>query len=120
MQNFLQLALSIPFLFIASLFFGPFIRDLVPLHGFLFLFQVFAIVSFGFMFWMWLLTIYRAAEVAAFSFLSPLFGILLGWLILGERVTAPILLAGGLVAAGLLLINRPAPGDKKAQVPQKV
>ena len=106
MQNFLQLAFSIPFLFLAAMFFGPFIREFVPLHGWLFAFQVLAIVSFGFMFWMWLLTIYRAAEVAAFSFLSPLFGILLGWLILGEQVSSSILIAGGMVAMGLVLINR--------------
>ena len=108
-QNFLQLAVSTPILLLAAPFFGPFIREFETIHIYLFAFQVIAVVSFGFLFWMWLLTIYRAAEVAAFSFLSPLFGIMLGWLILGERAGLPLLFAGGLVAAGLLLINRPAP-----------
>jgi drug/metabolite transporter (DMT)-like permease len=44
--------------------------------------------------------------VASFSFLSPVFAVLLGWLILGEQVGISIWAALGLVAAGLLLINR--------------
>ena len=105
MQNFLQLVWSIPFLMLAAPLFGPFVRDLAPIHFGYMLFQIVAIVSFGFLFWIWLLTIYRAAEVAAFSFLSPIFGILLGWLLLGEQVPASTLVAGAMVALGLVLIN---------------
>jgi len=50
-----------------------------------------------------------ASGVASFSFLSPIFGILLGWLLLGEEVGLSILIAGAMVAAGLVLINRPRP-----------
>jgi len=45
--------------------------------------------------------------VAAFSFLSPVFGILLGWALLGEAVGVSILFSGALVAVGLALISRP-------------
>ncbi len=63
----------------------------------------------GFLFWIWLLSIYPASSVASFSFLSPIFGILLGWLLLGEHAGVSIFAAGALVAAGILLINRPKP-----------
>ena len=66
------------------------------------------IVSAGFLLWLWLLSIYPAASVAAFSFLSPVFGVLLGWLLLGERIGPGIAAALTLVVAGLILINRPA------------
>ncbi len=109
MQNFWQLAVSAPILLLAALCFGPFVRDFAPVLLWGVAFQIVLIVSAGFLFWMWLLTIYRASDVAAFSFLSPIFGIVLGWLMLGEEVGASILFSGALVAVGLVLINRPAP-----------
>ena len=113
MQNFWQLSVSAPILFVAALWFGPFVRVLEPIHIWGLAFQIFVIVSAGFLFWIWLLTIYRAADVAAFSFLSPVFGILLGWALLGEDIGPSILIAGALVAIGIILINRPAPTAAK-------
>ena len=43
--------------------------------------------------WLWLLSIYPAASVAAFSFLSPIFGVFFGWAFLDEKLGAPILVA---------------------------
>lgn len=63
-------------------------------------------VAIAFLFWFWLMSIYPASSVASFSFLSPVFSVLLGWLILGERVGPSIWGALGLVALGLVLINR--------------
>ncbi|WP_299731409.1 DMT family transporter [uncultured Tateyamaria sp.] len=105
-QLFWQLLVSAPLLLIAALFFGDLIRDLQPLHVAGLIYQILAIASFGFLFWFWLLKIYPASGVASFSFLSPVFSVLLGWLILGEQVGLSIWLALGLVAAGLVLINR--------------
>jgi drug/metabolite transporter (DMT)-like permease len=65
-------------------------------------------VTAGFSFWLWLLSIYPPASVAAFSFLAPVFGVLLGWWLLDEPLGAPIIVALVLVCAGLVLINRPA------------
>lgn len=109
-----QVAVSAPILFIAAPFFGPFIRDLQPIHLAGLGFQIVVVVTLGFAFWLWLLTIYPAASVAAFSFLSPIFGVLFGWALLGEQVGPPIIIALALVALGLYLINRPT------HVPQKV
>jgi uncharacterized membrane protein len=108
-----QLVVSAPILLAAAVFFGPFLRDPVadPLGGLGF--QIVAVVSAGFLFWFWLLTIYPASSVAAFAFLSPIFGVGLGWLILGEPVGPGILVALVLVCAGLVLINRPAPNPNR-------
>ncbi len=116
MQNFWQLAVSAPILLGAAMFFGPLIRDLQPIHLWGLAFQIVVVAGAGFLFWIWLLSIYPTSSVASFSFLSPIFGILLGWLLLGEQAGASIFAAGGLVAAGIVLINRPRP----RQVPQKV
>lgn len=56
--------------------------------------------------WMWMLGRYPVTKVAVFVFLTPLFALLFGSLVLGEAVTATLLLALGLVAAGIVLVNR--------------
>ena len=101
---------SAPILLVASLFFGPFLRDPTMLHVAGLGFQIVAVVTAGFLLWFWLLSIYPASGVASFSFLSPVFSVLLGWLLLGERISASIWAALLLVALGILLINRPRRG----------
>lgn len=117
MQLLWMVAVSAPILILAAPAFGPLVRALEPVHLWGLAFQAIVVVSAGFLFWLWLLTIYPAAGVASFSFLSPIFGLGFGWLLLDEPVSPTILGAAALVAVGLVLINRrPAP----PQVPQKV
>ena len=109
-----QVGVSAPILLIAALFFGPLIRDLAPIHIAGLLFQIIIVVSAGFIFWLWLLSIYPASGVASFSFLSPVLAVGLGWLMLGEEVGANLIAALGLVALGILLINRPPRSRKRS------
>ncbi len=105
-QLFMQLLVSTPLMLVAALFFGDLIRDLQPIHVAGLAYQIIAVASFGFLFWFFLLKVYPASGVASFSFLSPVFSVLLGWLILSEQIALSIWLALALVAAGLFLINR--------------
>ncbi len=107
MQLMWQVAISAPILLIASLFYGELIRDLAPIHIWGVAFQIVVVVSAGFIFWLWLLSIYPASGVASFSFLSPVLSVGLGWLLLDEVVGINLLGALVLVAIGILLINRP-------------
>ncbi|MFY0691551.1 MAG: DMT family transporter [Paracoccaceae bacterium] len=116
LQMFYQVLISAPILLLASLFFGPLIRALEPVHLLGLTFQIVIVVSAGFVVWMWLLSVYPAANVASFSFLSPVLGVLLGWALLGETISVSILGALCCVGLGIILVNRP-PRD---QVPQKV
>ncbi|MDP5086116.1 MAG: DMT family transporter [Yoonia sp.] len=102
-----QVGVSAPILLVAAVFFGPLIRDLAPIHIAGLLFQIVVVVSAGFIFWLWLLSIYPASGVASFSFLSPVLTVGLGWLLLGEEVGPTLIAALILVAIGILLINRP-------------
>lgn len=108
MQLIWQVGISAPVLLILSLFFGDLVRDLAPIHLWGLAFQIVVVVSAGFLFWLWLLSIYPASGVASFSFLSPVFGVLLGWLLLGEALAPSLLVSLALVVAGIILINRPA------------
>ena len=107
MQLFWMVLVSGPLLLLAAPFFGPLIRELQPQHIAWLLFQASVVVAGGFITWLWLLSVYPAPTVASFSFLTPILAIALGALIFGETVTWAILAAAALVAAGIVLINRP-------------
>jgi drug/metabolite transporter (DMT)-like permease len=56
--------------------------------------------------WMWLLAHYPATRLGAFTFLTPLFALVIGALWLGEAVTPALLIALATVAVGIVLVNR--------------
>ena len=105
-QLMFQVAMSTPILLGAALISGDLLRDPQPIHYAGLLFQIVTVASLGFLLWFWLLTIYPASSVASFSFLSPIFAVILGWLLLGENVSARVWAALLLVSTGIYLINR--------------
>lgn len=58
--------------------------------------------------WFWLLRRYRASQLGAFAFLTPLFGVVLGVVLLGESLEPPFVAGGVLVLAGIGLVSGPA------------
>ncbi len=69
-------------------------------------YQTFAIAFASYLAWFWLLTRYPASEMHAFTFWTPLLGLAAGGLLLGEPVSAALIVAVALVAAGIYLVNR--------------
>ncbi|MBM3530151.1 MAG: DMT family transporter [Alphaproteobacteria bacterium] len=65
------------------------------------------IVSVTFIAWFALIQRFSASRLSAFTFLTPLFGVAAGHLVLGEPLTWAFAAAVVLVAAGLVLVNRP-------------
>lgn len=106
LQLFWMVLVSGPVLLMMAPFFGPLIRDLQPVHLVWLVFQSSVVVAMGFVVWLWLLSSYPTSTVASFSFLTPIFGLMFGWLVFGETITAQILGAAFLVALGIILINR--------------
>lgn len=65
------------------------------------------VVSFAsFLAWCWLLRRYLASRLGVFAFLTPLFGVLLGAVLLGEPLEPAFLLGSGLVLAGIARVGR--------------
>jgi drug/metabolite transporter (DMT)-like permease len=58
--------------------------------------------------WMWMLGRYPATRISAFAFLTPMFALLFGALWLREPISPSLLAALGLVAVGIVLVNRRA------------
>jgi drug/metabolite transporter (DMT)-like permease len=72
-------------------------------------YQVIVVAFMSYLAWFWLISRYPAGRLSAFSFLTPLFGLVAGAVILGETVTWALIAALALVGAGIYLVNRPAP-----------
>lgn len=69
----------------------------------------FAIVAFAsYLAWFWLITRYPASQLASFSFLTPIFGVVAGAVLLDEPIGIELAGAVALIAAGIYLVNRPA------------
>ncbi|MCG6115147.1 MAG: DMT family transporter [Mesorhizobium sp.] len=87
---------------------GPMLRDPDLLSTGSLLLQAAFIVAFTYLLWFWLVRRYPASGLTSFAFLSPVHGVILGGLLLNEPLSVNIFIALGLIAAGLLLVNRPA------------
>ncbi len=66
-----------------------------------------AVVAFAsYLTWFWLIARYPAGRLSAFSFLSPLFGVVAAGVLLREPITPALLASLVLVCLGLWLVNR--------------
>lgn len=78
--------------------------DTMPMAA---LFYQIAVIAFGtYLTWFWLVARYPATRLASFTLLTPVTGLALGVLLLGEPLTPQLLLALGGVSTGLWLVNR--------------
>ena len=103
-----QLVVSAPLLAAGALLFGEHLEAMpsaVALGALAY--QTVWVVSVTFAVWFALVVRYSAARLSVFTFLAPLFGVAAGHLVLGEPLTPAFAVAVALVAAGLLLVNRP-------------
>jgi drug/metabolite transporter (DMT)-like permease len=71
-------------------------------------YQVVIVAFASYLIWFWLLTRYLAGRLLVFSFLTPLFGVLFGMLLLGDRPSPHFFMAAAMVVAGIVLVNLPA------------
>jgi drug/metabolite transporter (DMT)-like permease len=103
-----QLVVSAPLLGLGAIAFGERITatpSAIAIGAFAY--QTIYVVSITFTIWFVLVVRYSAARLSVFTFLAPLFGVAAGHLVLGEPLTPAFAVAVALVAAGLLLVNRP-------------
>jgi len=105
-----QLVVSAPILAVAAIVAGEKITH-VPSNlaiGAL-AYQTVWVVSVTFVIWFAIIKHYSANRVSAFSFLTPLFGVAAGHLVLDEPLTWAFAAAVALVTGGLVLVNRAPP-----------
>lgn len=84
----------------------PWAPTLSPLTWASMFFQVVIVTFASYLLWFWLVRHYPATRLASFTLLTPVFGLLLGALLLSEPITTRLLIALAAVAAGIVLVNR--------------
>ncbi len=102
-----QLVVSAPVMAATALVIGEHITHMPSALAFGSLaYQTVWVVSVTFVVWFALIARYSASRLSAFTFLTPLFGVAAGHLVLSEPLTSAFAAAVALVAAGLVLVNR--------------
>jgi drug/metabolite transporter (DMT)-like permease len=103
-----QVALSMPILGFAAWISGERITH-VPsaLSLSLLAYQAFWVVGLTFLLWFALVKAYSASKLSAFTFITPLFGVIASYFIMHDTLTLAFGVAALLVIAGLYLVNRP-------------
>jgi drug/metabolite transporter (DMT)-like permease len=103
-----QLAVSAVVLPVGSLAMNePGIVLMTPLIAGCLAYQTVWVAFITYLAWFWLVRHYPASRLASFTFLTPLFGVLAGSVLLNEPITNTLLLSLVLVGTGIYLVNRP-------------
>ena len=74
-------------------------------HACAFAYQGIIVAFASYLVWFWLIQVYPVSNLTGFTFFTPLFGMLLGGVLLSEPLTTKLLMGGGLVAGGMILVN---------------
>jgi len=103
-----QVALSIPILALAAWISGERITHIPgALSLSLMAYQAIWVVGLTFLLWFALVKTYSASKLSAFTFITPLFGVVASYFIMHDTLTLAFGAAAVLVIAGLYLVNRP-------------
>lgn len=103
-----QVVISVPILGATALLFGERFGGMPgPVALASLAYQTVWVVGITFLIWFHMVKTYSASRLSAFTFMTPLFGVVAGHLMLGDPVAPVFVLAVALVLAGLVLVNRP-------------
>ncbi|HWK83743.1 MAG TPA: DMT family transporter [Caldimonas sp.] len=102
-----QLAVSAVLLLAAALLAGvPLPTHVSTLAWTSLAFQIVIVTFASYLMWFWLIRHYPATRLASFTMLTPMFGLVLGAILLAEPITARLVLALATVASGIFFVNR--------------
>ena len=71
-------------------------------------YQVVVVAFASYLAWFWLLTRYLAGRLLVFSFLTPLFGVGFGMILMRDHPSLHFFAAAAMVVGGIVLVNLPA------------
>lgn len=83
------------------------VTDMNPLVLASLAYQGIVVAFASYLVWFWLIQVYPVSGISGFTFFTPIFGILLGGLLLQEPLTAKLVIGGALVTGGMALVNWP-------------
>jgi drug/metabolite transporter (DMT)-like permease len=102
-----QLFFSIPILLIVSLILEPkWFYRIDPYIAASLFYQSVIVAFISYFVWFKLIHEYSVSRVSAFTFFTPIFGVLFGLLFLNEELTVSLMVGLPLVSMGIFLVNR--------------
>jgi drug/metabolite transporter (DMT)-like permease len=102
-----QLSISAVILLLASVIAGePGVFAPSPMVWAAFAYQTIMVASISYLGWFVMVQRYSPATVSAFSFVTPVFGVIFAVLALGETPTLSVVLSLVLIAAGIRMVNK--------------
>ncbi|HET9247256.1 MAG TPA: DMT family transporter, partial [Xanthobacteraceae bacterium] len=105
-----QVAMSIPMFILAAWFRDERLTHMPStLSLSLLAYHAFWVVGLTFTLWIALVKAYSASKLSAFTFITPLFGVVASYFILHDTLTPVFGVAALLVILGLYLVNKPDP-----------
>ena len=101
-----QLVFSVPVIFVCACFLEQkWILAVNPAAVGALLYSAVIVAFISYLAWFKLIHTYPVSELAVFTFLSPVFGVALSGIILGEQLTAGLLVGLAFVSAGIYVTN---------------
>ncbi len=102
-----QIAGSAPLLLAAAWLSGDFaaLPHVTALAWWALFYQTVIVAAISYQIWFWMLRVYPATQLSGLTFLTPLFGILAGGLLLGETLGWPLFAGLGAIAIGMRLLR---------------
>jgi len=105
-----QVAVSIPILALAAWLSGETLTRVPgPLALSLMAYQAIWVVGLTYLLWFALVKTYSASKLSAFTFITPLFGVVASYFIMHDALTLAFGVAALLVITGLYVVNRASP-----------
>lgn len=86
----------------------PGITAMTPLIGFCIAYQSVWVAFITYLLWFWLIRNYPVSRISAFTFFTPLFGVIAGGVLLDEKLTGWLMMALFFVCIGVYMVNRPS------------
>ena len=101
-----QLFFSIPILFAVSLILEPqWVKGITLSVGVSFFYQSVIVAFITYFVWFWLIHEYSVSRLSAFTFFTPIFGVLFGVLFMGEEFTPSLMMGLPMVCLGIFFVN---------------
>ena len=105
-QLLYQLIVSGIILLPISFMLDDYIRELNTQLILIFSFQVIVIMCLGFIGWLWIMSKYSASSTSSFAFLTPVSGVMFGWLIMDDVINGQIYISLFMTCLGIYIINK--------------
>ena len=101
-----QLFFSIPILFAVSLILEPhWVKDMTFAVSASLFYQSVIVAFISYFIWFWLIHEYSVSRLSAFTFFTPVFGVLFGVLFMGEEFTLSLMVGLPMVCLGIFFVN---------------